>query len=433
MKRRYMATLGAIALLGLLASGVGSLHRQVAGAPVGAVGGPGELRWYKGNLHTHSLWSDGDDFPERIAVWYRDRGYNFLAISDHNTLQQGERWKRYSDLKKKGAGVVVPQYLKDFPDLAKTRGDLTSEGYEVRLTPFDEYKPRLDRPGSFLLIPGEELSDKFGGKPIHMGAVNLAGTALAPQSGESLVDVIRNDLRAIEEQARRENRPVLQHLNHPNFGWGVTAEEMAQVVEERFFEVYNGHPSIRHLGDADHPSVERMWDIANTLRLTTLHAPPLMGLGSDDTHNYHVPGMSRSTPGRGWIQVRSRELSADALIAAIRAGDFYASSGVTLKDVQYDPAGGRLSLTIEPAGDAKFTTQFIGTLAPSGTAVPAQSDIGVVLATAEGLTASYQLKGNELYVRALVTSDQPAANPSFKDQRMQAWIQPVGWERRLAK
>ena len=27
-----------------------------------------ELRWLKGNIHTHSLWSDGDDFPEMIAV-----------------------------------------------------------------------------------------------------------------------------------------------------------------------------------------------------------------------------------------------------------------------------------------------------------------------------------------------------------------------------
>ena len=30
------------------------------------------LRWWKGNLHTHSLWSDGDDFPEMIVDWYRD-------------------------------------------------------------------------------------------------------------------------------------------------------------------------------------------------------------------------------------------------------------------------------------------------------------------------------------------------------------------------
>ena len=30
-----------------------------------------EARWWKGNLHTHSLWSDGDDYPEMIADWYR--------------------------------------------------------------------------------------------------------------------------------------------------------------------------------------------------------------------------------------------------------------------------------------------------------------------------------------------------------------------------
>src|SRR4051794_5106800 len=41
-------------------------------------------RWWKGNLHTHTLWSDGDDFPEMVAEWYRTHDYNFLALSDHN-------------------------------------------------------------------------------------------------------------------------------------------------------------------------------------------------------------------------------------------------------------------------------------------------------------------------------------------------------------
>jgi hypothetical protein len=49
-------------------------------------------RWWKGNLHTHSLWSDGDDFPEMIAAWYKERGYQFLALSDHNVLSDHERW-----------------------------------------------------------------------------------------------------------------------------------------------------------------------------------------------------------------------------------------------------------------------------------------------------------------------------------------------------
>jgi hypothetical protein len=49
-------------------------------------------RWWKGNLHTHTFWSDGDDFPEMVAEWYRTHGYNFLALSDHNVLAQGIRW-----------------------------------------------------------------------------------------------------------------------------------------------------------------------------------------------------------------------------------------------------------------------------------------------------------------------------------------------------
>src|SRR5687768_12464492 len=113
-------------------------------------------RWYKGNLHTHSLWSDGDDFPERISAWYRDRGYHFLAISDHNTLQEGEKWVKYGVLNTKGAGPAVDQYAKEFPQLARFRGDRAAGTQEVRLTPFAEYRSHFDKPGEFLLIQSEE-------------------------------------------------------------------------------------------------------------------------------------------------------------------------------------------------------------------------------------------------------------------------------------
>jgi 23S rRNA G2069 N7-methylase RlmK/C1962 C5-methylase RlmI len=32
-----------------------------------------EAKWYKGNLHTHTYWSDGDDFPEMVADWYKSQ------------------------------------------------------------------------------------------------------------------------------------------------------------------------------------------------------------------------------------------------------------------------------------------------------------------------------------------------------------------------
>jgi hypothetical protein len=206
---------------------------------------------------------------------------------------------------------------------------------------------------------------------------------------------------------------------------------MASVVEERFFEVYNGHPIVHHQGDKDHPAVERMWDVANTLRMTEFNTAPLMGLGTDDSHNYHVTGMNRATTGRGWIMVRAKELSADALIDAMGRGDFYASSGVTLSDTRYDASGQTLEVQIAADGAATFTTQFIGTLAAAPGAKPAAADIGVVLATVQGPKATYKLTGRELYVRALVTSDKAVANPAFADQKQQAWTQPVGWEKRL--
>ena len=42
-----------------------------------------EPRWWKGNTHTHTLWSDGDGAPELVAGLYKEAGYHFLVLSDH--------------------------------------------------------------------------------------------------------------------------------------------------------------------------------------------------------------------------------------------------------------------------------------------------------------------------------------------------------------
>ena len=40
--------------------------------------------WYKGNLHTHTTESDGRLAPAEVVRQYAQRGYQFLAITDHN-------------------------------------------------------------------------------------------------------------------------------------------------------------------------------------------------------------------------------------------------------------------------------------------------------------------------------------------------------------
>jgi hypothetical protein len=226
----------------------------------------------------------------------------------------------------------------------------------------------------------------------------------------------------------------------------MTAEDLAAVVEERFFEVYNGHPGVEHLGNATRPGVERLWDIANTLRIAELESPPLYGVGTDDSHEYH--GRPGSRPGRGRIMVRTRHLTPENLLKAINAGDFYASSGVTLHDVQFNKTDQTLSVQIDADPGVDYQTDFIGTLidydrnseprvGDDGKPIVAtrkySADVGRLLKSVKGAKAQYKLTGSELYVRAVVTSSLAAADPSFENQRQQAWTQPVGWTKHLER
>ena len=396
--------------------------------------------WWKGNLHTHSLWSDGNDFPDMIADWYKARGYHFLALSDHNILADHDKWMQVDLVVRRGGRKALANYRTRFGEAwVETRENEAK--LEVRLKRLDEFGPLLEEPGRFLLIPAEEITDSFAKAPLHLNATNV-GERIAPQGGDSVEAVLRNNLRAVIAQAQRLARPILAHVNHPNFQWALTAEAMAHVLEERFFEVYNGHNQVHHLGDAQRPGTERLWDIVNALRLVELKAPPVFGVATDDCHNYH--SKLGSTPGRGWVMVRANELDAAELVEAMMRADFYASSGVSLDDVGFD--GETLRLQIAPDAGVTYRTEFVGTRVgvdltsePTldaegkefGASRTYRGEIGVVLAVVEGTSPSYALQGDELYVRAVVTADRAHPNPSFAEQREQAWTQPVGWQRHL--
>jgi hypothetical protein len=400
------------------------------------------VRWWKGNLHTHSLWSDGDDFPEVIADWYKRHGYHFLAISDHNVLSEGERWMKVDDVVRRGGRLALARYRETFgQDWVETRE--TDGKQEVRLRGLAEFRPLLEQDGQFLLLQAEELSAVFDRLPLHVNATNLLEVVL-PRGGGSVRDTLAKNLEAIRDQAHAHDHPILAHLNHPNFHYAVTAEDLAEVLQERFFEVYNGHPQVHHEGDDLHASVERLWDIANTLRIARLQAPPLYGLGTDDSHHYFAEAAHLSNTGRGWIMVRAEALQPATLIAAIECGDFYASSGVTLRDASV--RDGVLHVEAEPVEGETHTIRFVGTkvdhdptFAPvrdaDGKLVRAtfrySADVGAVLAEHTGDQASYRLTGDELYVRAVVTSSAAPARPVHEGQKKQAWTQPVGWQQRV--
>jgi hypothetical protein len=389
--------------------------------------------WWKGNLHTHSLWSDGDDYPEMIVGWYKEHGYHFLALSDHNTMLEGIRWT--SGLTNRGGKVALEKYLRRYDSKWVERREEKGQTM-VRLKTLEEFRGLFEEPGRFLLIPGEEISDKYGSAPIHLNASNLR-ELIPPQGGNSVFEVVQNNVTAVINQRKQTGQPMIPHINHPNFTWALTAEDLLRVQGDRFLEVYNGNPVTRNEGDASHASAERIWDILLTRRLAELGMEPFWGTAVDDSHNYHQNEIGKSNPGRGWLMVRAGELTPAALIAALERGDFYATSGVRLKEIRR--AGGELGVEIEPEPGVTYKTQFIGTRKGYDSTSAAvvldgkmlrttrrySSDIGAVLAEVEGTSPAYKLKGDEIYVRAKVVSSKPKENPTVPGDRETAWIQPL--------
>lgn len=425
----------------LPASGsAGPTRRQVLKAMVGvAVMGltdvnvpaaPAE-KWWKGNLHTHTLWSDGDEFPELVAAWYKEHGYDFLALTDHNEIQQGERWV--------DAARIHPLVLANYRQRvgASRFVERTANGkHEIRLCPFKEYAQWYGAPGRFLLIQGDELSLSVAGRPVHLNALN-AGAPLAQRTEEPALKCCLANIELVNTQSRRLDRPMLATVNHPNFRFSLTAEDLAGIEGTRFFEVFNAHPEAVSHGDAEHPSVERLWDIALSLRLAQGKGL-LYGTGVDDAHHYHEFNGRAANPGRAWVMVRAARLTPEALFAAMNKGDFYASTGVQLRELHGDGKG--IHLRIEPEEDVSYTTRFIGTRRgvdlKSAPALGADGkplhgtrrysgEIGKVLAEIKGTHPRYAFKGDELYVRAQVISTKRKANPFAQGDVECAWIQPV--------
>ncbi|NJD10724.1 MAG: PHP domain-containing protein [Gemmatimonadetes bacterium] len=297
------------------------------------------LGWYKGNTHTHTSASDGDSPPEQVARWYKEHGYQFLVLSDHNVFTD-------------------PAALAQLAD------------------------------STYLLIPGEELTTSLAKKPVHVNALNIPH-AIKEQQDTTLLGTIQRNVDAVRAVSG------VPHINHPNFGWALDTAVLARVERDRLLEIFNGHPTVHNRGGDDSPGLEAVWDWLLS------HDRRLYGIAVDDAHHFQGEfAPDRANPGRGWIVVAASGLNAAALMEALEAGQFYASTGVVLERLQAEP--GQLTVTIRPRSNFKYTTEFIG-------------QDGAVLARVGGVQAAYALRGGERYVRARGTDSGGAM----------AWVQPV--------
>lgn len=365
--------------------------------------------WQKGNLHTHSFWSDGDDFPEMIIQWYKDNDYQFIALSDHNTIAKGSNWYKLKESDKKNN--VIEKYKKRFGDWVESKID--SSGTSVRLKTFEEYKSKLDVQDSFLIIRSEEVTSSFEKKPVHINVTNIQ-EKIEPIKANSVYEVMQQTLDTVHAQRKKLNVPMFAHINHPNFGYGISTEDLKKLRGERFFELYNGHPSVHNEGDETHFGIETMWDLIN-ISYYNDKKPLLLGIATDDSHNYHIKSSDHSNSGRGWVMVNSKRLDATSIIEAMEAGDFYSSSGVSLKKINTTDR----KLSIEVDSKLNVVYEIIFMVYQEG------SENMKELKRVKGTNAEYIFKKKDLIVRAKVNSNVLKENPYLPGELEQAWTQPI--------
>lgn len=230
-------------------------------------------QFYRGNLHTHSDRSDGVLPPEEVCRRYAAEGYDFMALTDH----------------------FVGRY-----------------GYPITDTiPF--------RTNRFTTILGAELHSGAleNGELWHILAVGLPGD-FAPSNSPEFKPVPDQESGA-EIAARAVAAGAFVAVAHPQWS-GLTLADARSLATAHAVEIYN-HGCHRGCDRGDG------FGIADLL---LSEGRPLSLIATDDAH------FSEPDHFGGWVMVKAEENSPDALLSALKAGQFYSSQGPEIRAIHLE-------------------------------------------------------------------------------------------------
>lgn len=334
---------------------------DAADAALASGGAPEPEVWLKGSTHVHARPSGDSSTPiPDVIRWYEQRHYDFIVLSDHNQVTQTDR----------GTATVGQPAMHAGPGL------MVIAGIELTHNPSD-------------CIPPGDRSRKCR---IH---VNLLGVTARTTGKLTWANRKTHERLAKYEAALAQQRELggIAQINHPNWFWGMNGDLLAELARRGFHlvEIANSAFAKWNKGDATHPDLETVWDAA------LAQGVRLWGVASDDAHDYGEQGKGKYPAGGGWVVVKARR-DPQAILDALDAGRFYASSGVVLERAEV--VGDELVVEVGAAERGTYTIEMI--------------ENGKRVAKLRGKTARRAVPHTG-YLRAVVKRDDGA----------RAWVQPV--------
>ena len=227
-------------------------------------------RFHRGNLHTHSALSDGCLDPAEVCRRYKAEGYDFISLTDH----------------------FVGRY-----------------GYPIADT-------RAFRDARFTTIPGAELHSGTmqNGELWHLLAVGLSDD-FAPPNAPGFLPV--EDQETGPELARRaRDAGAFVAIAHPHWS-GLTLADALSIEAAHSVEIYNHGCAVGCDREGGGHVLDLMLSQGRDLSL----------IATDDAHFTEPDHFG------GWVMVKADENDPDALLAALKRGDFYSSQGPEIRAV----------------------------------------------------------------------------------------------------
>lgn len=236
-------------------------------------------KFRRGNLHTHSTNSDGVLSPEEVCRRYQAEGYDFISLTDH----------------------FVGLY--DYP-ISDT-------------TAFHN--------GTFTTILGAELHTGAmeNGNIWHIVAAGLPLDFAAPDAPNLRTVNGAETGAALARRAR--NAGAFVAIAHPHWS-GMTEADARTIDAAHSVEIYN-HGCI-----VDNDRGEGFLTLEQLLR----EGRKLNLIATDDAH-FNTPDFFG-----GWVMVKAIENTPEALVNALKAGEYYSSTGPEIKNIRFDDDGIRV-------------------------------------------------------------------------------------------
>ncbi|WYK04310.1 CehA/McbA family metallohydrolase [Cereibacter sphaeroides f. sp. denitrificans] len=230
-------------------------------------------RFWRGNLHTHSTRSDGCLEPAEVCRRYRDEGYDFLALTDHFVGRYGYPITDTRPFRAPGFTTLLGAELHSGPMENGELWHILAVGLPEDFTPPDV--------PDFRALPGQETGPALAARAVAAGAF----VAVA----------------------------------HPQWS-GLTLADARSLSAAHAVEIYNHGCAM----GCERPDGAALADLLLTegRRLTLI--------ATDDAHFTEPDHFG------GWVMVKAEENAPEALLAALKRGDFYASQGPELRRIARD-------------------------------------------------------------------------------------------------